>query len=107
MEMELLLKNLCWYNGIERVSGDVRVRKGLIAEIGKNLNSKKGELVSGYHNHFLYPGLINAHDHLEMNLYPKLGTPPYHNYVDWAKDIYHPSHSPIREIEKIDIETRL
>lgn len=105
--MDILFKNLCWCNGIEKISGDVRISKGIISGIGKNLSSKKGELVGSFQNHFLYPGLINAHDHLEMNLYPKLGTPPYNNYVEWAKDIYKPDQSPLREIEKLNIEDRL
>jgi cytosine/adenosine deaminase-related metal-dependent hydrolase len=34
------------------------------------------------------PGLINAHDHLEFSLYPRLADPPYRNYVDWGEDIH-------------------
>jgi cytosine/adenosine deaminase-related metal-dependent hydrolase len=36
----------------------------------------------------LLPGLINAHDHLEFALYPRLGDPPYQNYVEWGEDIH-------------------
>ena len=43
------------------------------------------------------PGLINAHDHLEFNLFPRLGRGPYPNAGEWARDIYHPDRSPIRE----------
>jgi cytosine/adenosine deaminase-related metal-dependent hydrolase len=43
------------------------------------------------------PGLINAHDHLEMNLFPRLGNGPYTNAVRWAEDIYHPDRPPIKE----------
>ena len=105
--MDLLLRNIRWNTGMQLVSGDVRIRKGMIVEIAKNLPSKSKEMVGDFHDNFLYPGLINAHDHLEMNLYPKLGSPPYGNYVEWAKDIYHPAQSPLREIEKINIESRL
>ena len=45
----------------------------------------------------LFPGLINAHDHLEFSLFPKLGIGPYRNAEQWARDIYHPESSPIRE----------
>jgi cytosine/adenosine deaminase-related metal-dependent hydrolase len=34
------------------------------------------------------PGLINAHDHLEFALFPRLADPPYRNYVDWGDDIH-------------------
>lgn len=34
------------------------------------------------------PGLINAHDHLEFSLFPRLATPPYRNYIEWGADIH-------------------
>jgi hypothetical protein len=34
------------------------------------------------------PGLINAHDHLQFALFPRLADPPYRNYVDWGRDIH-------------------
>jgi len=43
------------------------------------------------------PGLINAHDHLEFNLFPNLGRGPYPNAKSWASDIYQPSVSPLKE----------
>jgi cytosine/adenosine deaminase-related metal-dependent hydrolase len=43
------------------------------------------------------PGLINAHDHLEFNLFPILGHGPYQNAKNWASDIYQPAVSPLKE----------
>jgi cytosine/adenosine deaminase-related metal-dependent hydrolase len=34
------------------------------------------------------PGLINAHDHLEFSLFPRLAAAPYRNYIDWGLDIH-------------------
>lgn len=34
------------------------------------------------------PGFINAHDHLQFALHPRLADPPYRNYVDWGEDIH-------------------
>lgn len=34
------------------------------------------------------PGFINAHDHLEFALFPRLANPPYRNYIDWGEDIH-------------------
>ena len=58
-------------------------------------------------NYLILPGLINAHDHLELNLFPRLGRGPYPNATAWAKDIYHPSESPVREHLQIPKSIRL
>lgn len=60
--------------------------------------------LSGY---LLLPGLINAHDHLEFSLFPRLGKGPYPNATFWAQDIYRPSDSPIREHLCVPKRTRL
>jgi cytosine/adenosine deaminase-related metal-dependent hydrolase len=58
--------------------------------------------------HMLLPGLINAHDHLEFNLFPQLGgRAPYPNAGAWARDIYHPGRSPIREQLRVPKPVRL
>lgn len=36
----------------------------------------------------LRPGLINPHDHLHRNHYPRLGSPPYPDAYVWGKDIH-------------------
>ena len=36
----------------------------------------------------LRPGLINAHDHLHRNHYPRLGSPPYANAYEWGEDLH-------------------
>jgi hypothetical protein len=53
------------------------------------------------------PGLINAHDHLEFNLFPQLGRGTYPNAAAWARDIYHPGRSPIREQLRVPKPVRL
>lgn len=103
--MELLLKNITPYDAGKSL--DVRISGNSIVERGIDLAPKKKEYVADFTGHFLYPGLTNWHDHLEMNLYPKLGMPPYNNYTEWMKDIYKPKESPLREIEKTDIDYRL
>jgi cytosine/adenosine deaminase-related metal-dependent hydrolase/ubiquinone/menaquinone biosynthesis C-methylase UbiE len=42
--------------------------------------------------YLVLPGLINAHDHLEFGLFPRLGNGPYQNAGQWAKDI-HQTHA--------------
>jgi cytosine/adenosine deaminase-related metal-dependent hydrolase len=105
--MDLLLKNLRWHNDKKVITGDIRIKNQLISEVSHNLTPQKRDHVIDFSNHFLYPGLINAHDHLEMNLYPKLGHPPYDDYIEWSGDIYKPKLSPIKEIQKVNIQDRL
>ena len=57
--------------------------------------------------HVVMPGLINAHDHLEFNLFPRLGDGPYANASEWARDIYHPDRSPVREQVAVPKRVRL
>jgi cytosine/adenosine deaminase-related metal-dependent hydrolase len=55
----------------------------------------------------ILPGLINSHDHLEFNLFPRLGRGPYPNFEKWADDIFHPGSSPICEHLSIPKPVRL
>lgn len=36
----------------------------------------------------LRPGLLNAHDHLHRNHYPRLGSPPYPDVYAWGRDLH-------------------
>ena len=55
----------------------------------------------------ILPGLINAHDHLEFNLFPRLGRGPYANAIEWAKEIYQPCKSPVRQHMQVPKTVRL
>ena len=39
-------------------------------------------------NAIAFPGLINSHDHLDFNLFPRLGNTIYSNYTEWGHDIH-------------------
>jgi len=53
------------------------------------------------------PGLINAHDHLEFNLFPRLGRGPHPNMSTWARQIYRPLASPVLEHRSVPKRHRL
>ena len=57
--------------------------------------------------YMVLPGLINAHDHLEFNLFPRLGAGPYPNATAWARDIYRPGEPPVSEQLRIPKPVRL
>jgi cytosine/adenosine deaminase-related metal-dependent hydrolase len=57
--------------------------------------------------HLLLPGLINAHDHLEFNLFPRLGRGTYPNASSWAGDIHRPEESPVKEQLLVPKKVRL
>jgi cytosine/adenosine deaminase-related metal-dependent hydrolase len=67
--------------------GAVRVRGGRIDEMADDLRRRPGERVVDLQGMVLLPGLINAHDHLHLDLFPRLGSPPYRNSYEWLDDI--------------------
>ncbi len=72
----LLLRNLECYSDGEVFHGDLRLTAGRVAEIGSGLAAGSGERTLDLDGHLAYPGLINAHDHLELDFLPRLGSPP-------------------------------
>jgi len=83
---------------------DVTIRNGRV-HFSVMVGVREKELdLTGY---LLLPGLINAHDHLEFNLFPRLGKGHYPNAREWANDIYHPDVSPVREHLSIPMAVRL
>jgi cytosine/adenosine deaminase-related metal-dependent hydrolase len=36
----------------------------------------------------VFPGLINSHDHLDFDLFPRLGNRIYNDYIEWGNDIH-------------------
>ncbi len=73
---------------------DLKIRHGRIEPRGGSSGDRLELNLDGY---LILPGLINCHDHLEFNLFPRLGRGPYPNAKAWADDIYHPDRSPIKE----------
>jgi cytosine/adenosine deaminase-related metal-dependent hydrolase/ubiquinone/menaquinone biosynthesis C-methylase UbiE len=55
----------------------------------------------------LLPGLVNAHDHLEFALFPRLGTGEYRNSVEWAEDIHRRESAVIAVHRQVPKDVRL
>jgi cytosine/adenosine deaminase-related metal-dependent hydrolase/ubiquinone/menaquinone biosynthesis C-methylase UbiE len=60
-----------------------------------------------FEGYLLLPGLINAHDHLEFGLFPNIGTGPYQNSVEWAKEIHRIHANLIARHRKVPKAVRL
>ena len=73
---------------------DFCVRSGRIQFSGPAETYEEAIDLSGF---LILPGLINAHDHLELNLFPRLGSRRYTNAKAWAEEIYQPAASPVKE----------
>ena len=83
---------------------DITVRNGRICfSIPASARERELDLTG----HLILPGLINAHDHLEFNLFPRLVQRFYSNAGEWAVEICHPDRSPLREHLSVPKPVRL
>jgi cytosine/adenosine deaminase-related metal-dependent hydrolase len=89
--------------GESSARGDLEIRGGKIYPCADRRDGESIDL-SGL---LLLPGLINAHDHLEFNLFPRLGRRIYNNAAEWAADIHRPDESPVKEHISVPLPVRL
>lgn len=59
-----------------------------------------------FENCFAFPGLINSHDHLHFDLFPRLGNRIYSDYVEWGADIHAVNRKEIDSILKVPLPIR-
>jgi len=55
----------------------------------KNVTSEETKIKTKFNleNKIVFPGLINAHDHLLGNYFPRIGNGPYINWLPWDNDL--------------------
>lgn len=83
---------------------DLAVRRGRILPFGSAVTGGTQIDLTG---HLILPGLINVHDHLEFNLFPRLGCGHWGNASEWAAAVYHPSDPPLKEHLQVPKKIRL
>jgi cytosine/adenosine deaminase-related metal-dependent hydrolase len=84
----------------------IQLRDGYIKEIAGQIDSPD-ELVLKFEDVIAFPGLINSHDHLDFNSFPRLGNRKYANYVEWGNDIHDQDKEQIRKVLNIPQELRI
>lgn len=93
------------------VQASLVTRNGKIAAICPGREAPHGLAKSlrviDLRDHLVFPGLINAHDHLHFGIFPRLGCGPYSSWREWSADIYHPGKPPLCNLLSISKETRL
>ncbi len=100
---------LCALSSSSSVACSITMQRGCFTSFGPDDGVAETALdLTGY---LVLPGLINAHDHLEFALFPKLGrspaAEPYTNAAQWAAEI-HQVHAATIEIHlSVPRETRL
>jgi cytosine/adenosine deaminase-related metal-dependent hydrolase/SAM-dependent methyltransferase len=95
----------------ESALAEMRFEDGRVAFIGSESNREPSRApepcVADLSGFLVLPGLINAHDHLEFALFPRLGKGDYQNFMEWADDIHRANAFPIREHRAVPKGTRL
>jgi cytosine/adenosine deaminase-related metal-dependent hydrolase/ubiquinone/menaquinone biosynthesis C-methylase UbiE len=84
---------------------DLTIGGGRIQSVANQWASARAEVDLHLPGYLLLPGLINAHDHLEFGLFPRLGNGPYQNAGQWAQDIHQSHAATIAQFRRVPKET--
>lgn len=69
--------------------------------------NNKSTIELNFSNAIVFPGLINSHDHLDFDLFPKLGNKIYEDYLEWGRDIHLKNKEAINKVLKIPKALRI
>ncbi|WP_263359053.1 amidohydrolase family protein [Acidicapsa ligni] len=83
---------ICALGPQARVQASIQITDGyitgILSEPPLSPNDRSSCTAIDLSGFLIMPGLINAHDHLEFALFPRLADPPYRNYIEWGTDIH-------------------
>ncbi len=102
-----------WLNNVNIIGSEglqnVQIADGKIKCVtAENKIAANGEEIKiEFQKAIAFPGLINSHDHLDFNLFPKIGNRIYNNYAEWGKDIHCQNKEAIDAVLKIPQPLRI
>ena len=102
----MLINNIHIINN-EQQSSQIKIKDSKIIGINTfdlRTDDNCEELSFNFLNAIAFPGLINSHDHLEFNLFPKLGNRIYNDYIEWGNDINAQNKKQIESVKKVPKE---
>lgn len=103
----VILNNISILNN----SGDrfyVSILDGKINTVNAGLIKGQGNSnIINFKDALAFPGLFNAHDHLEFNLFPRLRSKIYMDYLEWGNDIQKLYSTEINYALNIPIDLRM
>lgn len=104
---ELVLNNVSMLDNADD-HFSISILDGKIKSVNfKAENGSSNSHIINFKDALAFPGLFNAHDHLEFNLFPRLRSKTYRNYLEWGNDIQKLYSSEINAALKIPVELRM
>jgi len=87
---------------------NIRIADGKITDVSTTTISVAQKALNlKFEQALVFPGIINSHDHLDFNLFPKLGNQTYPSYKAWGNDIHTRNKEEIADILKIPFLLRV
>lgn len=91
------------------VPAEMHIREGRVKTITSRAGRNSSPITDDVdlRDYLLLPGLINAHDHLEFALFPRMGRGAYRNFLEWAEDIQRSQAEEISRQRQVPKQVRL
>jgi cytosine/adenosine deaminase-related metal-dependent hydrolase len=100
---ELVLRDIFTTDGefISKIIVSDRQIRSVNADDSYQSVKNKKQYCFLFNNAIIFPGLINSHDHLDFNLFPRLGNRIYNNYLEWGTDIHQQNKEIINAVLQV------